>query len=66
VTIAIGTLYPKSPVALAWPTEYIMLAVWIGLGLLFYWLGRKEHQDTDQALHHLLGDKEFERLKKTE
>lgn len=62
VVIAIGTLYPKSPVALAWPTEYIMLAVWIGLGLLFYWLGRSEHQDNDTALHHLLGDKEYQRL----
>ncbi|MFC6261766.1 APC family permease [Levilactobacillus fujinensis] len=64
VIIAISTLYPKSPVALAWPTEYIMLAVWIGLGLLFYWLGRSNHQEKDQALHHLLGETEYQRLKK--
>ncbi|MFC6275861.1 APC family permease [Levilactobacillus tangyuanensis] len=62
VAIAIGTLYPKSPVALVWPTEYIMLAVWIGLGLLFYFLGRKEHQPREEALYHLLGDKEYAKL----
>jgi len=38
--------------------------VWIGLGLLFYWLGRSNHQDKDQALHHLLGETEYQRLKK--
>ncbi|MCI1553173.1 MAG: APC family permease [Levilactobacillus sp.] len=62
ILIAVATLYPKSPVALAWPTEYIMLAVWLGLGLLFYWLGRREHQPQDVALHHLLGKQEFTRL----
>ncbi len=54
VLIIIMTLLPNTSMSLAWPDEYILLGVWLLLGLLIYFLGPCNNDDK-QALKVLLG-----------
>jgi amino acid transporter len=54
VLIIFMTLLPNTSMSLAWPYEYIILGVWLLLGLLIYFLGPREKNDK-QSLKVLLG-----------
>ncbi|GAA2095103.1 MULTISPECIES: APC family permease [Brevibacterium] len=54
VAVIVWALVPNSGASLVWPAEYIILGVWLVLGLLLYLVARPRTR-TD-ALQSLLGD----------
>ncbi|GHP13897.1 amino acid permease [Lentilactobacillus fungorum] len=48
--IAIFTLIPGTPVSLVWPYEYVILAVWCGLGLFSYLAQKNETSISEEFL----------------
>lgn len=40
--VALLTLIPGTPVSLVWPAEYVILAIWVVLGLISYGISRKD------------------------
>ena len=41
ILIAVATLIPGTGVSLVWPYEYVILGIWIVIGLISYFAGRK-------------------------
>jgi amino acid transporter len=54
VLVILLTLVPGTDISLVWPSEYIILLVWIVLGAIIYALAPRERDE--QALRALLGD----------
>lgn len=52
--VIVLALYPDTAISLVWPAEYIILALWFGLGLVLYLTAGK--MDEKEALEDLLGD----------
>ncbi len=44
IAIALFTIFPGTPVSLVWPYEYIVLGLWVILGLLTYWYSRNQEK----------------------
>lgn len=55
ITVVLGALVPSSPLALRWPYEYLMVIVWVGLGLVIYRLSPRR-LTRDESLRSLLGE----------
>jgi len=51
--VAVAVLIPNTPLSLAWPEEYVILAVWIVAGFVLYML--KPKVDEENNLKELLG-----------
>ncbi|ATF42205.1 APC family permease [Weissella paramesenteroides] len=41
ILIAVATLIPGTGVSLVWPYEYVILGIWVVIGLISYFAGRK-------------------------
>lgn len=54
VLIIFGTLLPGMGMSLVWPYEYLILLLWIVLGVAIYLLSPRQH-DESKALRELLG-----------
>lgn len=52
--VIVMALWPNTNLSLQWPGEYIILAVWIGLGLVLLTVAKP--MDNDAALTELLGE----------
>ena len=52
--VIVMALWPGTNLSLQWPGEYIILAVWLGLGLVLLALAKP--MDEDAALTELLGE----------
>ena len=55
VVVILGGLVPGLPLSLKWPHEYLIIVVWLALGLLLYRLAPRSLTRTD-ALRALLGE----------
>lgn len=52
--VIVLALFPGTSISLVWPAEYIILAIWAGLGGIFYLVSGKV--DEQQAIENLLGN----------
>lgn len=55
LAVVLSALVPTSPLALLWPYEYLMVIIWVGLGLVIYLLSPKS-LNRDESLRSLLGE----------
>lgn len=63
IFVALATLIPGTSLSLVWPYEYIILLVWIALGLVLYLISRSSHKSSDEEnLKELLGS-QYQALK---